>query len=67
MQPKSLNDVDKESALGNNYAHIKELTHQSIELLEQLSDNDKFIVYGPAGSGKTWLAFEQSKIIVSLK
>lgn len=62
VQPKSLNDVDKESALGNNYAHIKELTHQSIELLEQLSDNDKFIVYGPAGSGKTWLAFEQSKI-----
>jgi len=62
VQPKSFNEVDKESALGNNYAHIRELTHQSIELLEQLSDNEKFIVYGPAGSGKTWLAFEQAKI-----
>lgn len=62
VQPKSFNEVDKESAIGNNYAHIRELTHQSIELLEQLSDNEKFIVYGPAGSGKTWLAFEQAKI-----
>jgi hypothetical protein len=62
IQPKGLKDMDKESALGNNYAHVKELTHQSIELLYQLSDNDKFIVYGPAGSGKTWLAFEQAKI-----
>jgi hypothetical protein len=60
--PKNLKDMDNESALGNNYAHVKELTHQSIELLYQLSDNDKFIVYGPAGSGKTWLAFEQAKI-----
>ena len=62
IKPKSLQELDKESALGNNYAHIKELTHQSIELLGQLSDNEKFIVYGPAGSGKTWLAFEQAKI-----
>ena len=62
INPKNLKDMDKESALGNNYAHVKELTHQSIELLYQLSDNDKFIVYGPAGSGKTWLAFEQAKI-----
>lgn len=62
IKPKSLKEIDKESALGNNYAHIKELTHQSIELLSQLSDNEKFIVYGPAGSGKTWLAFEQAKI-----
>jgi ATP:corrinoid adenosyltransferase len=62
IKPKSLQEIDKESALGNNYAHIKELTHQSIELLGQLSDNEKFIVYGPAGSGKTWLAFEQAKI-----
>lgn len=62
IKPKSLQEIDKESALGNNYAHIKKLTHQSIELLGQLSDNEKFIVYGPAGSGKTWLAFEQAKI-----
>jgi hypothetical protein len=62
LQPNSLKELDKESALGNNYAHIKELTHQGIKLLEQLSDNEKFIVYGPAGSGKTWLAFEQAKI-----
>jgi hypothetical protein len=62
IQPKDLKDLDRETALGNNYAHVKELTHQSIELLDQLSENDKFIVYGPAGSGKTWLAFEQAKI-----
>ena len=62
IQPKSLKEIDKESALGNNYAHIRELTHQSIQLLDQLSDNEKFFVYGPAGSGKTWLAFEQAKI-----
>ena len=62
IQPKGLEDIDRESALGNNYAHVKELTHQRIELLDQLSDNDNFIVYGPAGSGKTWLAFEQARI-----
>lgn len=62
VKPKKLNEVDKESALGNNYAHVKDLTHQIIELLDQLADNEKFFVYGPAGSGKTWLAFEQAKI-----
>lgn len=62
LQPKSVKDFDKGSALGNNYAYVKELTHQSIELLDQLSDNNKFLVFGPAGSGKTWLAFEQAKI-----
>ena len=62
LQPKDIKEIDKESALGNNYAHIKELTHQIIDLLDQLSDSDKYLVYGPAGSGKTWLAFEQAKI-----
>jgi len=62
LQPKNVKDLDKESALGNNYAYVKELTHQGIQLLEQLSDNEKFFVFGPAGSGKTWLAFEQAKI-----
>ena len=62
VKPMSVDEIDKKSALGNNYAYVKELTHQSIQLLDQLSDNDKFFVYGPAGSGKTWLAFEQAKI-----
>jgi hypothetical protein len=62
LQPKNVKDIDKESALGNNYSHVRELTHQRIQLLEQLSDNEKFFVFGPAGSGKTWLAFEQAKI-----
>ncbi len=58
----NVDEIDKKSALGNNYAYVKELTHQSVQLLDQLSDNDKFFVYGPAGSGKTWLAFKQAKI-----
>ena len=65
LKPKDIKDIDKESALGNNYAHVKELTHQIIELLDQLSDNEKYFVYGPAGSGKTWLAFEQAKLWIA--
>jgi len=62
FKPKSLNEIDKEITLNNNHALVKELTHEISGLLDQLSDNDKFFVYGPAGSGKTWLAFEQAKI-----
>jgi hypothetical protein len=62
LQPTTAAEIDKDSMLGNNHAYIKELTHERSELLDQLSDNLRFIVYGPAGSGKTWLAFEQAKI-----
>jgi hypothetical protein len=62
FKPKSLNEIDKETTLNNNHALVKELTHEISGLLDQLSDNDKFFVYGPAGSGKTWLAFEQAKL-----
>jgi superfamily I DNA and RNA helicase len=62
LKPRAAEEIDKDSMLGNNHAFIKELTHQRSEILGQLSDNFRFIVYGPAGSGKTWLAFQQAKI-----
>lgn len=65
LKSSSSKRIDKDSTLGNNYAYIKELTHQSLELLDQLGDNDRFFLYGPAGSGKTWLAFEQAKLWVN--
>lgn len=59
--PLAAQDTDRESVLGNNYEFIRGLTHERKILLDQLSENDRYYVKGPAGSGKTWLAFEQAK------
>ncbi len=54
-------DVDRESVLEGNLDYIKSLTHERARLLDQISENDRYYVRGPAGSGKSWLAFEQAK------
>ena len=59
--PLSAQKTDRESVLGNNYEFVRGLTHERELILEQLSDNNRYYVKGPAGSGKTWLAFEQAK------
>ena len=59
--PLSAQKTDRESVLGNNYEFIRGLTHEKEVLLSQLADNDRYYVKGPAGSGKTWLAFEQAR------
>ena len=61
LQPVSASDADRESVLGGTHDYIKTLTHERAQLLEQLSENDRYYVRGPAGSGKSWLAFEQAK------
>jgi hypothetical protein len=62
LEPIATEKIDRAIALGNNYEFIKELTHQRVSLLEQMSENNKYYIRGPAGSGKTWLAFEQARI-----
>jgi hypothetical protein len=59
--PLAAQDADRESVLGNNYEFIRGLTHERRVILDQLEENNKYYVKGPAGSGKTWLAFEQAK------
>lgn len=59
--PLSAQDVDHKGVLGNNYEFIRELTHEREIYLDQLADNNRYYVKGPAGSGKTWLAFEQAR------
>lgn len=54
-------EADKENFLDENLSFIRELTHERAIFLEQIFENDRYFVRGPAGSGKTWLAFEQAK------
>ncbi len=58
--PLSSTESDPDVLLGNNYEYIRELTHQRKIILDQLADNQRVYVHGPAGSGKTWLAFEKA-------
>lgn len=59
--PLAAQDTDRESVLGNNYEFIRGLTHERRVILDQLEENNRYYVKGPAGSGKTWLAFEQAR------
>ncbi|CAB5241124.1 unannotated protein [freshwater metagenome] len=59
--PLAAQETDRAGVLGNNYEFIRGLTHEKESLLAQLSDNDRYYVKGPAGSGKTWLAYEQAR------
>jgi len=61
LSPLSAIEADKQSVLGGNLDFIKSLTHERALLLDQIAENDRYYVRGPAGSGKTWLAFEQAK------
>ena len=59
--PLAAQETDRESVLGNNYEFIRGLTHERKVILDQLEENNRYYVKGPAGSGKTWLAFEQAR------
>ena len=59
--PIASQQVSPEAVLGNNYEFIRNQTHERAVLLDQLSDNFRYYMRGPAGSGKTWLAFEQAR------
>ena len=59
--PLASREADREGVLGNNYEFVRGLTHERELILRQLEDNNRYYVKGPAGSGKTWLAFEQAK------
>jgi hypothetical protein len=61
LTPIAASKVDREAVLEGNLDYIKTLTHERARLLDQISENDRYYVRGPAGSGKSWLAFEQAK------
>ena len=58
----SLLETDPLSHVANSYLQVKQLTHERRAILEMIQENDRIYVRGPAGSGKSWLAFEQAKI-----
>jgi len=61
LKPSVVQKTNPEAILGNNYEFIRSLTHERDVVLTQLEENYRYYVKGPAGSGKTWLAFEQAK------
>lgn len=40
---------------------LRRLTEEQFEKLEEMGDNPRFAIVGPAGSGKTYLALEQAR------
>lgn len=40
---------------------VRRLTDEQLEKLDEMQDNARFAVVGPAGSGKTYLALEQAR------
>ena len=53
-------ESDREVFLQNNYEYIKKITHDQEHLLDAMQDNNRIYFSGSAGSGKSWLAFEQA-------
>ena len=53
-------DSDREVSIYNNYHFVRTQTHERKSILSSLQENNRIYVKGPAGSGKTWLAFEQA-------
>ena len=58
----SILETDPSSHVSNSYLQVKQLTHERRAILEMVQENDRIYVRGPAGSGKSWLAFEQAKL-----
>ena len=57
-------ESDPVTHVANSYLQVKQLTHERRAILEMIQENNRIYVRGPAGSGKSWLAFEQAKIWV---
>ena len=62
VRGRSLFESDRDVALYNNFHFIKNQTHERKNILSMVQENRRIHVKGPAGSGKTWLAFEQSAL-----
>jgi AAA domain/UvrD-like helicase C-terminal domain/Nuclease-related domain len=62
VRGRSLFESDRDVALYNNFHFIKNQTHERKNILSMVQENKRIHVKGPAGSGKTWLAFEQSAL-----
>lgn len=58
----SILETDPASHVANSYLQVKQLTHERRAVLEMIQENDRIYVRGPAGSGKSWLAFQQAKL-----
>jgi len=58
----SMLEVDPLGHIKNSYLQIKRMTHERRSILDMVQENDRIYVRGPAGSGKSWLAFEQAKL-----
>lgn len=62
-------DFDKvlaiKARINNAEQELVELTEKQYKCLDQIEENRRGIVYGPAGTGKTLLAIEQAKKSVS--
>ena len=62
LKPIASLDADFNEVLESNHQYIKDLTHERANLLDQMQENERYFVRGPAGSGKSWMAFEQAKL-----
>ena len=58
----SMIETDPQASVANNYLQVKQMTHERRAILEMIQENNRIYVRGPAGSGKSWLAFEQAKM-----
>ncbi len=52
-------ETDRQIYLQNNHEYVRQLTHERKAILDVLQSNNRIFVYGPAGSGKSWMAFDQ--------
>ena len=62
IKGRSLIETDRDVLLQNNREYIRKLTHERKELLSAVQGNNRILVEGPAGSGKSWLAFDQANL-----
>ena len=62
LKGSSIYETDREIALFNSHNFVRNQTHERKNILNMIQENHRIYIKGPAGSGKTWLAFEQSKI-----
>ena len=54
-------ESNREVYLQSAYDYIKRITRERREILDGLQENDRMYFHGPAGCGKSWLAFAQAE------
>ena len=60
----SQSESDPITHVANSYLQVKQLTHERRTIMDMIQENNRIYVRGPAGSGRSWFAFEQAKIWV---